>query len=232
MKRLLLATGLWVLLSSGLLAQTEPIGRRKNFYLHSALNLHITDVNELNAELVRAGHLPFDGIQVGRGGGFYTLFPKVRLASLFNFSTYSKIKSGQNRTNWIRATQAGTSLGLLVRNSEHLQLIPYAGVLYSWLGVRVASAQPVPGSTAGYLSGPSNQHHMRSNQFMGNLGIHLARTGFGRTALGQRLMAGVRVGYFVPIGANQWKTGLTTLSDGPDTNAGGFYTSLVVGLAQ
>ncbi|MBC7923891.1 MAG: hypothetical protein H7Z75_22685 [Ferruginibacter sp.] len=190
------------------------------------------EVAELNARVGEGGYLKFNRIHFSRGAGFYTLFPKVRLASMFTFSTFSGTRNEGNASNWLRGTSAGTTLGVSVLNNGKLQLIPYGGVVYSWFGMRVASS--VPGNTpfTGYLSGPSNQHHVSANQFMANFGLHLAKTPLGNSAIGQQLILGFRGGYYLPLGATAWKTNDAPLREGPASSAGGLYVQLIVGLLQ
>jgi hypothetical protein len=203
----------------------------KVLYLNSAFGVQVPQFNELNKVLESAGYLPLQQVYFSRGGGFYTIFRKIPLATLFNLNSYTASQTESSKSNWVRATQAGTSLGLVLKRKK-LQLIPYGGVIFSWFGVRVSGNDPNGGTFNNYITGPANQLHVSSNQFMANLGVHLARTGFGNSKLGQNLVLGVRAGYYVPIGDQTWKTNTVTLSNGPEANPGSFYTSLIIGFAQ
>lgn len=208
----------------------SPISQKK-VYLNSVLGVTIPGFSSLNAELQKAGYLPLSRGYLTRGAGFYTLFPKLHLASIFNFSTYSAVRSEGSQSNWVRATTAGTSLGIIVRNTDNFQLIPYAGLMYSWLGVRVANSAPASSTFNEYLAGQPNQQHIALNQFMGNVGLHLAKPGLGRSAIARNLLIGLRAGYGFPLGGASWKTNGVKLSGGPDANGGGTYVNFILGTA-
>lgn len=210
---------------------TESAIRPKKVYLNSVLGVTIPGFSSLNAELEKAGYLPLSRGYLTRGAGFYTLFPKLRLASIFNFSTYSAVRSKGSQSNWVRATTAGTSLGVIVRNTDNIQLIPYGGLMYSWLGVRLANTAPASPTFGGYLAGQPNQQHMALNQFMGHAGLHLAKPGLGRSAITRNLLIGIRAGYGFPLGGASWKANNVKLSGGPNANGGGTYLNFILGTA-
>ena len=202
---------------------------KKTVYLNSVLGVSFPGLSSLNAELKQAGFLPLSGVYFTRGAGFYTIFPRARLATIFNFSSYSGTNTDQNRSTWVRGSTAGTSLGFVLRNTNRVQIIPYAGVVYSWFGTRVSKI--APGSTAfsSYLAGPANQQQLSTEQFMVNLGLHLSKHGLGRGTLAQKLLIGVRAGYLTPLGNTVWKTNNVSLSGGPSASSGGLYAHLILG---
>ncbi len=201
----------------------------KRVYLNSVLGLSFPGADNLNTELEKSGFLPLSGIYFARGAGFYTLFPKLRLATLFNFSSYSGTNTDQNRSTWVRGTTAGTSLGIIVRNTDRIQVIPYAGLTYSWFGTRLSKV--APGSTAftGYLSGPANQQNLALEQFLGNVGLHIVKPGLGKSALARQLIIGLRGGYSFPLNTPIWQTNTVDLTGGPKINPGGAYLHLIIG---
>lgn len=201
----------------------------KRVYLNSVLGVSFPGAGNLNTELTKSGFLPLSGTYFARGAGFYTLFPKVRLATLFNFSSYSGTSTDNNRSTWVRGTTAGTSLGIIVRNTDHIQVIPYAGLAYSWFGTRLSKV--APGSTAfsGYLSGPANQQHLALEQFLGNVGLHVVKPGLGKSALARQLIIGLRGGYYFPLNTPTWQTNTVELTGGPKINPGGAYLHLIIG---
>ncbi len=67
---------------------------------------------------------------------------------------------------------------------------------------------------------------------MANLGVQLARTRFGDRGLGEKLLLGLKGGYYLPLGDTQWKTDGVTLEDGPASSAGGLYLQAVIGFRQ
>ena len=204
---------------------------RRPFYLNSVVGFAVPDFANVNSELQKAGYLPLDKLYFVRGAGFYTIFPKLRLASIFNFSSFSAQTTMQTQSNWVRATSYGTSLGFVVKSDTKIQLIPYAGITYCLLGVRVSGASPA-NSFGGYLAGPSNQHQMALNQFMAGFGLHIAKSQLGNGTLGQKIAVGLRTGYTIPLGNANWKTDNVTLTGGPTANPGGFYTHLIIGISQ
>ncbi len=223
---------LLLLLTVGQLQAQDDWGK-KRFYLNTTFGFHAPELSALNTVLEENSYLKFNRLYFSRGAGFYTIFPKLRLASIFSFSTFSGTRQKDNQSNWLRGTSVGTSLGIAVLNNRKLQLIPYGGIVYSWFGLRIARSVPA-GNTpfAGYLAGPSNQHHVAANQFMANFGLHLAKTQLGNSAVGQKILLGLRAGYYLPLGATTWKTSNVTLPEGPDSNGGGIYLQLVLGFLQ
>lgn len=203
---------------------------QKSVYLHSVLGIAAPGLSDLNAQLKQAGFLPLSGVQFSRGAGFYTIFPKARLATLFTFVSYSGTNTEANRSSWVRGSTAGTSLGFVIRNTDRVQLIPNAGVVYSWFGTRVSKQASGSSAVDGYLNGPADQQYIGKEQFLVNIGFHIAKPGFGQRGLAQKLMIGLRAGYLTPFNQAKWKTSnATPLSGGPDTNPGGAYAHLIIG---
>lgn len=231
MKKILTFSILLCVWATSVRAQSDHMDK-KTLFLNAAFGVQVPDFNALNAVLSKEGYLPLNKIYFSRGGGFYTIFPKLPIASMFNLSTYTASNTKGNKSNWVRATQAGTSLGLVIKNSGKLQLIPYGGIIYSWLGVRLSNNAPVGTTFTDYLSTPANGHHMSSNGFMVNFGLHIARTQLGKGKLGRNTVIGLRTGYYLSLGNQSWKTSTFTLADGPDVNPGSFYNSLIIAFAQ
>lgn len=217
--------------AASVMAQAENMAG-KTLFLNTAFGVQVPAFSNLNGVLSKEGYLPLNKLYFSRGGGFYTIFPRIPVASMFNLCSYTASHTKENKSNWVRATQAGTSLGLVIKNSSKFQLIPYGGLVYSWFGVRVSNNAPGEADFASYLSAPANQHHLSSNGFMANFGLHVARTQLGKGKFGQSIVAGLRAGYYLPLGNQTWKTNTLTLTNGPNANSGGFYTSLIIGLAQ
>lgn len=202
---------------------------QKSVYLNSVLGVAAPGLSDLNTQLKQAGFLPLSGVQFSRGAGFYTIFPKARLATMFNFVSYSGTNTESNRSSWVRGSTAGTSLGLVIRNNDRLQLIPNAGVVYSWFGTRVSKLASGSSAVDGYLNGPADQLYIGKEQFLLNFGIHIAKPGLARRGLAQKLLVGVRAGYLTPLTQSKWKTNYSTLNGGPTTNPGGAYVHLIIG---
>jgi hypothetical protein len=222
---------LLVLTTSLVNAQSTESGK-KTLYLHSLLGVHVPSVGDVNAALEPGGYLSFNRLYFSRGAGFYTIFPKVKLASMFTFSSFSGSRDQGSQSNWLRGTSAGTALGITLINGDNWQVIPYGGIVYSWFGLRVANNAPANINFPGYFAGPSNQHHVSSEQFMGHFGLHLAKVRWGNSALGQKLLLGIRAGYYLPIGSTVWKTNDVVLPGGPGSAAGGTYVQFMLGLLQ
>ena len=228
MKNLKQTLGLSLLLPPFLAhGQTSSIPQ-KWVYLNSVLGLAAPGLSNLNTQLRQAGFVPLSGAFLTRGAGFYTIFPKVRLATLFNFSSYSGTRTEGSSSSWVRGSSAGTSLGLVIRNTDRVQLIPYAGLVYSWFGTRLSKLAPSNTAVSGYLDGPANQQHLALNQSLINLGLHLVKPSLGRGALAQKLLIGVRAGYLTPLNRPSWTTNSTPLSGGQLANPGGFYAHLIL----
>ena len=222
-----------ILLAPGAIAQTSVTDTpKKSFYLNAVTGIAVPDFANVNTELQKAGYLPLSKLYLVRGAGFYNIFPKLRLATIFNFSTFTAQNTEQAKSNWVRATTYGTSLGFVVRNNTKIQLIPYAGLSYCLFGIRVSNASPASNTFGGYVTGPANQHQLSLNQLMAGLGIHVAKSQLNSGKLGQKIAVGVRTGYSVPLGNAKWKTDNVTLSESPTANPGGFYANITIGVLQ
>lgn len=230
MKHAILLLLLITILTTNAVAQSTtdvPIGKR--VFLNSVLGVTAPGFSDLNATLSKAGFLPLSGVYFTRGAGLMTLFPKARLATIVNFSSYTGTATDATRSSWARGTTVGTSLGFLARNTDRVQVIPYAGLAYSWFGTRLAKTAPVSTAFDGYINGPTNQQYVGNEQFMGNVGLHVGKPGIGRGALAQKILVGLRAGYMFPLAQPTWQTNGVTLSGGPSANTGGAYLHLVIG---
>ncbi len=203
----------------------------KRVYLNSVLGLSFPSAANLNAELTKAGFLPLSGAYFARGAGLYTLFPKAHLATILNFSSYSGTDTDQSRSTWVRGSTAGISLGIIVRNTDRVQVIPYAGLAYSWFGTRLSEVAPASTAFSGYLNGTANQQHLGLEQYLGNVGLQVVKPGLGKGAVGSQLIIGLRGGYFFPLNTPTWQTNNVDLVGGPSINPGGAYLHLVIGSA-
>jgi len=207
--------------------------QEKAFYLNGASGFSMPGLDKLNTVVKGAGFIPFNSVYFSRGGGFFTTFPKARLASIFNFSTYSGSKTEGANHNWLRSTQVGTSLGFIASSrTSSFQLIPYAGLAYSFFGARVSGNAATGGNFSSYFQGPANQYHVSNNQFVANVGLHIAKTQLGSSKFGEKLLMGGRFGYYIPLGDGTWKASDVKLNSGPAINAGGFYATLILGVRQ
>ncbi len=224
-----LGLGLLVLSFTGNGQSVDSNTPEKKVYLNSVLGIAAPGFASLNTDLKQAGFLPLSSVLFARGAGFYTIFPQARLATIFNFSSYSGTNTEPNLSSWVRGTTAGTSLGFVIRNTDRLQLIPYAGLVYSWFGTRLSRVAPTSTAFNGYLTGPANQHHLALEQFLVNVGLHLVKPSLGRSALAQKLLIGVRAGYLTPLNQPSWKSNDITLNGGPTVNPGGLYAHLIFG---
>jgi hypothetical protein len=204
----------------------------KRVFLHSLLGVQLPEFTALNTELQNNGFLKLDKVYFSRGGGFYTIFPKWHLATLFNYSTYTANKTEGANTNALRGTVVGTSLGVTVLNTAKLQLIPFGGVVYSWFGVRLSKNNSANQSFNGYLAGGQNQQHIATQGFTGNVGLHFATTPFVNNMILKNLNFGLRAGYYIPFGkTTQWTTNHISLQGGPKINSQGLYCNFIFGIA-
>lgn len=177
-------------------------------------------------------HLPLNKAYFARGGGFYAFFNNSRLVQLFTFHSYSGNNESGVRRSWVRGTQIGTALGVDLKRKGRLQAIPYAGAAYSFFGLRLSNTSGNNASVNNYLFGTANQHHIETNQWLGNVGLHLGASPIGYKGFAQKVDVALRVGYYLPLSQQKWKTSGRSLAAGPDVNTGGFYTALVLGLRQ
>ncbi len=207
--------------------QPLPVNR---VYLHNLSGIIAPNLSELNSALSDNGFMPLDELFFSCGGGFYTIFPRSRLVTFFNYSTYSRDKTVGDFSNSIRGTTVGTSLGYSALSRGKWQLIPFAGAVYSWFGARVSQASVEGQTFSGYLSGGGNQQHVATNGFVANVGLHLAVTDIFKGNIGRNLFIGLRPDFFIPLGDLQWQTNDVKLSDGPAINPQGFQCSLVLGV--
>lgn len=204
----------------------------KKVFVHSMLGVQTPEFTALNTELETNGFMKLDNIYFSRGGGFYTIFPKAHIATLFNYSTFSANKTEGNNTNSLRGTTVGTSVGIVIMNKPKYQLIPYGGIVYSWFGVRLSQNNVSNQTFNGYLASGLNQQHIATEGFTGNFGLHFATTPFINKRIGKDLNFGLRTGYFIPVdNSTKWTTNGINLQDGPKINSQGFYCNFIFGIA-
>lgn len=204
----------------------------KRVFIHSMLGIQMPEFSALNTELQNNGFMPLGKVYFSRGGGFYTIFPHLHLATLFNYTTYSANKTEGSNTNSLRGTTVGTSLGIVVINTATLQLIPFGGVNYSWFGVRLSKNNSANQTFNNYLGSGSNQQHIATQSYIGNVGLHFAMTPFENKQYLKNLNIGLRTGYYIPFGkTTKWTTNNTNLQGGPKINSQGFYCNFIFGLA-
>lgn len=204
----------------------------KRAFVHTMLGIQVPEFDALNTELENNGFMKLENVYFSRGGGFYTIFPKLHIASLFNYSTYSANKTEGANTNALRGTTVGTSLGIVFVNKPKFQLIPFGGIVYSWFGVRLSKNNNVSQTFSGYLASAPNQQHIATKGFTGNVGLHLATTPFINKQFGKSLVFGLRSGYYIPIDKQtKWTTNDTPLQDGPSINPQGFYCTFILGVS-
>ncbi len=226
MKKILLAGAL-------LLAALHGFSQSKKLVIHSLTGFSFPGAGDLNDELRNADLLEVGSVYFSRGAGFYTVFPKLRLVSLTSFQSYSGTKEKEGKSSSVRGTQIGSSLGLQLTRREGVELVPFAGLAYSFFGVRSASTSPAGGTGfSNYLVAGSNQNHISTNQWLAQVGVQLVKEGIGQSRLAQRIAIGARTGIFLPLGDPKWKTNDTQLSGGPGVNSGGYYLSLLFGFVQ
>jgi hypothetical protein len=209
----------------------QPVSQKKAFYLHSWLGANNPGFDDLNKALAGGNHVELPQVFFSRGGGFYLFFNNTRLVQFFQFSTYSGSNESGIRKAWARGTQIGTAWGIDLRKRTRLQAIPYAGVAYSMLGLRLTNASASTGFTS-YLGGGGNQHYIAQNQWLANVGMHLGASPVGKSGFAQKLDLALRGGYFVPLSQGTWKASHANLNGGPEINSGGFYAGVVLGIRQ
>jgi len=204
----------------------------KRAFIHSMLGFQVPEFAALNTELANNGFMELGNIYFSRGGGFYTVFPKSHIATLFNYTTFSSNKTEGSSTNSLRGTTVGTSLGIVLLNKPKYQLIPFGGIVYSWFGVRLSKNNNTNQTFNNYLSSGLNQQHIATEGFTGNLGLHFATTPFANKKFGRNLNFGIRSGYHIPIDKpTKWITNGISLQGGPNINPQGFYCNFIFGLA-
>jgi len=204
----------------------------KKVFIHSMLGVQAPEFSALNTDLANNGFMKLDNMYFSRGGGFYTIFPKAHIATLFNYTTFSANKTEGSNTNSLRGTTVGTSIGIVILNKPKFQLIPFGGMVYSWFGVRLSKNNITNQTFNSYLGSGLNQQHIATEGFFGNVGLHFATTPFVNKRFGKNLNLGLRSGYYIPIDkSTKWRTNGINLQGGPIVNSQGLYCNFILGLA-
>lgn len=212
-------------------ANTKVITAKKIF-IHSMFGIQVPEFSALNTELANNGYMKLDKVYFSRGGGFYTIFPKAHVATLFTYSTYTANKTEGTNTNSLRGTTVGTSLGMVLLNKPKYQLIPFGGIVYSWFGIRISKNTTTNQTFNDYLGSGLNQQHIATEGFTGNIGLHFSTTPFVNKNFGKNLNFGLRTGYYIPMNkTTKWTTNNTELQGGPNINSQGFYCNFILGIA-
>ena len=96
MKSLYKSTFFIALIFSAAIATAQ---NEKAFYLYANTGVSMPGLTKLNDVVKAAGFLSFGSNYFSRGGGFYTIPQKGRLATFFNFTTYSGSKKQGTQSN-------------------------------------------------------------------------------------------------------------------------------------
>lgn len=214
------------------MAFNVPAQSRK-LVIHGVIGANFPGITKFNDELSRAGLAEAPTVYFTRGGGFYSVSPSTRIATLFYFASYTGTKDAGQSSTAVRSTQVGSSLGYALSRNAAFEVIPFAGLAYSFFGARPVRTDAGNDAPFGdFIGGEPNQYNLSHNNWAGHIGLHLARSGFGSGALGKNLVLGLRSGYYLPIGGTAWKSNKVSLSGGPSLNAGGYYVTFIFGFAQ
>lgn len=211
-------------------AKTKP-PMAKKMVLHAVFGFQSPDFDNLNKQLTAAGFMKFSKNYFSRGAGLFTVFPRLRLATLLNYQTYTGTKNEGSMENSLRGTTVGTSLGYSLLRSSSTYIIPFAGISYSWFGARISKNTVSAENFGSYLNGTANQQHIAYNSFAGNIGLHVSFMPFLNSKVGKNTVMGFKAGYIAPIGNPKWKTNNASLNDGPKTNTHGLYANFIIGTA-
>ncbi len=196
--------------------------------IHSQIGIQVPSFKELNTILTQNGHLKLEDVYFSRGGGFYTLFTKTNLVSIFNYSTYASTQTNGSISNSLRGTTVGTSLGYNFSKKSTLQIVPYAGIIYSWFGLNTNNNVVNSQSFNTLLSSYGNQTYVRTKGFTGNIGMQISTTPFKKNRV-KDLTLGIRTGYYIPFGSTKWDSNNKVINDGPNINSQGYYANFIVG---
>ena len=135
--------------------RTKPL-KPKRIFAHTLIGGQLPDFTLLNQNLRQAGFMKLVSVFLSRGGGLYTIFQQIKLATLFNYKTYTSTKTKSNQENALRGTSIGTTLGVSLLNKGNTHIIPYGGIVYSWWGARISQDTANTQTYDKYLSGEPN----------------------------------------------------------------------------
>lgn len=211
--------------------QTQP-NPAKKLFLHGMMGLQFPALANLN-ELYRLNQrIAAPKIAFARGGGFYTVFPQAKLATLFQFSTYAASRQADQQEHQIRGAMAGTSLGYVWSPSKKWHWIPFAGLQYSWFSSRVTPTIPASLNVPDvFFNGIGAGQEIKTRGWMLNLGMQVSVLPFRQGEIGKHIFIGLRPGYAFPLGSTRWWMGSQRLSGGPSVNSQGWYVQGSLGVA-
>jgi len=197
--------------------------------LHSQFGIQAPSLSNLNSILVSSGYLKLNGLYFSRGGGFFTLFTKSKLVTLFNYATYDANHSEGNLSYSIRGTTVGTSIGYNFSKNPKVLVTPYLGIVYSWFGINLSQGVISSQQFNSFVAGSPNQLHFSTKGFTGNLGLQVSTTPFQRNKL-KDFTVGIRSGIYIPMEDKNWETNGTSIGEGPSINSQGYYAHIMLGL--
>lgn len=209
-------------------AELKLVPPKRIVTIHTQFGLQIPDFSNLNPVLISNGFTKLNNVYFSRGGGFFTLFTKTRIVSLFNYATYSSTNVDGNLSYSIRGTTVGTSIGYNISKKPALQITPYLGIVYSWFGVNLSNGLLSSQQFNPFLGGSPNQLHISTNGFTGNFGVQVSTTPFKKERF-KDLTLGMRSGYNIPLENIKWESNGSRLGDGPNINPQGYYAHFMIG---
>ena len=206
----------------------QKINRR--VFIHNHGGLLLTNFSNLNSILKSNGLIEISALQLTRGGGNYTIFPKSKIALMTSYVTYSQSRFKSNQTYYMRGNLIGSTIGYTVFEETDKQIIPFFGLAYSSVRLRLSVNNEARPDMEAYLQTDNRQYNIFQWGLAGNVGLHLGRSHIFNGMFGELITMGCRIGYAFPIDMTPWRTEGKNISRQPKVNSQGLYTSLFIGL--
>lgn len=203
----------------------------RRVFIHNHGGVLLTNFSNLNSILSRNALIELSPIQLTRGGGNYTIFPKYRLALLTTYVTYTQSRFKANQAYYIRGNLIGSTIGYTVFEETDKQIIPFVGLAYSSVRLRLSVNNNARPDMEEYLKTDNLQYNIFQWGIAGNVGVHFGRSHIFSGMFGELITMGCRLGYAFPINMTPWLTDGKNISRYPKVNSQGFYSSIFVGLA-
>ena len=206
-------------------SDTTPYSRQFLFFV----GMQSPDLTELNTvfDTYKYPQLNATNFSVGLG----LLKFKNRFVWGVDACKYTQSQRKDTITSSIRSQGIGVSCGYLYLKKEIFQMYSLLGWNYSWTTVKVINDIISNTPFSSYASSIGNQLEMNTWALTANVATHanvILKVSKDPNET-ERLVLGLRGGYYFPLHKTKWTTNKAKLDKGPTINPGGFYAMLMLG---
>ena len=227
MKKILLCAFLLGYSSTQVFSQSDSVKSvQKQF--HSYWGITTPMLTNLNNSLAASNYPTFSNTHFAVAMAF-TEISKNNIVLKHELGAALQTKSNDSITSDLRSTYFSQSLfGFAYANEKNFQMYSTIGFTYATSVLRITKEVADGTDFTNYSGDLGNQVEMKTQNFMLNLTTNVNYF-FHLPKMDNRLIIGLKLGYYMPFDKLKWTTGKTTLSNSPNINPLNFATQANIG---